>query len=180
MGTNILGVNAFHGDSSAALLSDGQLVSAIEEERYNRMKHWAGLPALSASGCLSMAGIDRIHHVAVSRDPRANMHYKFLRVAVRPLGWRKAAGRAVNSVRLIGVKDNLIGAGVPGLADAKLHFVEHHRAHLASAFFASPFEEAAVISVDGFGEFSSVMWAVGRGNRMDVRGSVRFPHSLGL
>jgi carbamoyltransferase len=180
MGTNILGVNAFHGDSSAALLSNGQLVSAVEEERYNRIKHWAGLPALSASGCLSMAGIDRVQHVAVSRDPRANMQYKLLRLAVRPLGWRKAAGRAVNGIRIMGVKDDLIAAGVPGLSDSKLHFVEHHRSHLASAFFASPFEEAAVISVDGFGDFSSAMWSVGRGNQMDVRGAVRFPHSLGL
>jgi carbamoyltransferase len=180
MGSNILGVNAFHGDSSAALLSNGQLVAAVEEERYNRMKHWAGLPSLSAAGCLSMAGVDRVQHVAVSRDPRANFQYKLLRIATQPLGWRKAAGRAVNSVRIIGVRDDLIAAGVPGLADAKLHFVEHHRAHLASAFFASPFEDAAVISVAGFCDFSSVMWAFGRGNRMDVRGAVRFPHSLGL
>jgi carbamoyltransferase len=67
-----------------------------------------------------------------------------------------------------------------GLGHARLHFVEHHRAHLASAFFASPFEEAAVVSLDGFGDFSSAMWGVGQGNRIDVRGNVRFPHSLGI
>jgi carbamoyltransferase len=178
--THILGLNAYHGDSSAALLSGGQLIAAVEEERYNRIKHWAGLPALAAAGCLEMGGVDRVQHLAISRDPRARFIDKMLRVAVRPTAWRKAAGRAVNSAKLTQVPQDLLGRGVPQVKDAQFHFVEHHRAHLASAFFASPFEDAAIVSVDGFGDFSSVMWGVGSGNKIEVLGSVQFPHSLGL
>ncbi len=90
------------------------------------------------------------------------------------------ARRATNAVRIGHVKQDLVKRGLGGLNGAHLHLVEHHRAHLASAFFAAPFEEAAVISIDGFGDFSSMMWGVGCGNRIEVRGSVQFPHSLGL
>ena len=172
----ILGLNAYHGDSSSAVFQDGQLISALEEERLNRIKHWAGLPVLSAKACLNG---EQPEHIAVSRDPRANLGAKFLRVASNPLNLRSAASRAGNSIRIAKIKDDLLAAGI-GTAATKLHFVEHHRAHLASAFFCSPFEEAAVVSIDGFGDFSSVMWGVGRGNQIDVKGSVRFPHSLGI
>ena len=178
--TIVLGLNAFHGDSSAALLVDGELRAALEEERVLRVKHWAGLPVEAAKACIHMAGVDGIEHLAISRDPRSHLLSKLGRVAVRPRLWGQAAKRAVNSARIAGIKDEAVRAGVPGLNKAKLHFVEHHRTHLASAFFASPFEEAAVVSVDGFGDFSSVMWGVGRGNRVDVKGCVRFPHSLGI
>ena len=180
MPTHILGLNAYHGDSSAALLTDGQLIAAVEEERYNRIKHWAGLPLLAAAGCLDMGGAEDIAHLAISRDPRARIVDKMMRVAVRPAAWRKAADRAANSVKLTKVQGDVVAGGVPQVRNAQFHFVEHHRAHLASAFFASPFEEAAVLSIDGFGDFSSVMWGVGRGNKIDVQGSVQFPHSLGL
>ena len=177
---HILGLNAYHGDSSAAVLVDGQLTAAIEEERLNRIKHWAGLPVLAAKRCLALSGGGDVHHVAVSRDPRANLGRKLLRLlgAMRRPG--HAVDRAVNSARIVRLQDELDANGVPGLANAKLHFVEHHRAHMASAFFPSPFEEAAVISIDGFGDFSSVMWGTGRGSRMQIRGAVHFPHSLGL
>ncbi len=175
----ILGVNAYHGDSSAALLEGGELRAAIEEERFNRVKHWAGLPAKAAAAC-AQAAASGIAHVAVSRDPRAHLVHKLLRVGTHPDLWKHTFNRAANSIHVAKLKQSLIEAGVPFIARSRLHFVEHHRAHLASAFFASPFEEAAVISVDGFGDFSSAMWAAGRGNHLDVRGSVRFPHSLGL
>ena len=163
--THILGLNAYHGDSSAAVLSSGQLAAAVEEERYNRIKHWAGMPALAAKGCLEMAGAGQVAHLAVSRNPGAHLVRKILRASTRPSSWRRAAGRAANSIEITKIREKLMAAGVPGLENARLHLVEHHRAHLASAFFASPFEEAAVLSVDGFGDFSSVMWGTGRGNR---------------
>jgi carbamoyltransferase len=172
----ILGVNAFHGDSSAALFRDGELRMAVEEERYNRIKHWAGLPRLAIESCL--AG-DKPGHLAISRDPRAHFLRKLVRVAVRPLDWPHIASRAANGVRVSRVRRDLESTGLIG-PETKCHFVEHHRAHLASAFFCSPFDEAAVISIDGFGDFSSVMWGVGKGNRIEVRSSVQFPHSLGL
>jgi carbamoyltransferase len=177
---NILGLNAFHGDASAALLRDGVLVAAIEEERLNRIKHWAGLPSLAAAACLAETDPAELEHIAISRDPRANLWRKVMRVATHPSSWSQVRSRASNSVRVTRAGSEL-SAALPAYADnARVHYVEHHRAHLASAFFASPFEEAAIASIDGFGDFSSAMWGVGRGNRFDVQGSIRFPHSLGL
>jgi len=172
----ILGLNAFHGDASAALLEDGQIVAALEEERLNRIKHWAGLPVLAAKACLQGEQPD---HVAISRDPKAHLANKLMRVAVRPHRWASLTSRAANSTRIAQVGRELAADGIQSQTN-KIHFVEHHRAHLASAFFASPFDEAAVISIDGFGDFSSVMWAIGRENQIEVRGSVSFPHSLGI
>jgi carbamoyltransferase len=179
-GTRILGLNAFHGDSSAALISGGDLIMAVEEERLNRIKHWAGLPIQAARACLSLTGTDSVDHIAISRDPRANLFKKILRIGTRPSSIGHALNRGVNSARLARTKQDLQRSGLTGLDKAQFHFVEHHRAHLASAFFASPFEEAAVVSVDGFGDFSSVMWGVGKDNQIEVLGSVNFPHSLGI
>jgi carbamoyltransferase len=177
---NILGLNAFHGDASAALLSDGQLTAAVEEERFNRIKHWAGFPALAAKECLR--GIDpaSLGHVAISRDPKAHLWRKLGRVAVRPGDWTRLVSRARNSIKVANLAEALTTSGVARPDQVRIHHVEHHHAHLASAFFASPFEEAAIVSIDGFGDFSSLMWGVGKGNRFDVHGAVRFPHSLGL
>ena len=86
----------------------------------------------------------------------------------------------MNNARIFQTKQELQRVGLPGIGNAKFHFVEHHRAHLASAFFVSPFEEAAVVSVDGFGDFSSIMWGTGKGSQIKILGSVQFPHSLGL
>ena len=174
---NILGLNAFHGDASAALLRDGQLVAALEEERLNRIKHWAGLPVLAAKACLQGTQPD---YIAISRNPKAHLADKLVRVALRPHRWPSLTSRASNSARIVQVGGELAAEGILPRQSHPIQFVEHHRAHLASAFFASPFEEAAVISIDGFGDFSSVMWGVGRGNELEVRGSVSFPHSLGI
>jgi carbamoyltransferase len=174
---NILGINAFHGDASAAVLRNGQLVAALEEERLNRIKHWAGLPLLAAKVCLQG---EQPEHIAVSRNPKAHLTDKLFRAALRPHRWLSLTSRATNSLRIAQVDKALAAEGIVPRAARQVHFVEHHRSHLASAFFASPFEEAAVISIDGFGDFSSVMWGVGKGNQIEVRGSVSFPHSLGI
>jgi carbamoyltransferase len=172
----IAGINAFHGDASAAVFLDGQLAVCVEEERYNRVKHWAGLPVLSLQACLEGEIPD---HLAVSRNPWAHFHRKLLRAVTRPQDLPRLAARAGNSFSVSRIGANLEGAGLVS-GRTKTHFVEHHRAHMASAFFCSPFEEAAVISIDGFGDFSSVMWGVGRGNQIEIKGGVHFPHSLGL
>jgi carbamoyltransferase len=177
---NILGLNAFHGDASAALLSNGELAAAVEEERFNRLKHWAGFPAEAARYCLSGVDPASLAHVAISRDPRAHLWRKLARVAARPGDWRRLASRAKNTFKVAGLAANLNSSGLLHSDHVRIHHVEHHRAHLASAFFASPFEDAAIVSIDGFGDYSSLMWGVGRGNRFEVRGGVRFPHSLGL
>jgi carbamoyltransferase len=171
----ILGINAFHGDASAALL-DAELVAAVEEERFNRVKHWAGLPTLAAKAVLNGAVPD---HIAISRDPKAHAWSKLSRLATRPGQWIRIFNRASNNLRVANFASELAAAGID-TPKAEIHFVEHHRAHLASAFFCSPFEEAAVISIDGFGDFASVMWGIGCGSHIDIKGSVLFPHSLGL
>ena len=177
---NILGLNAFHGDASAALLSDGHLVAAIEEERLNRIKHWAGFPNLAAAACLEGTDPNDVEHVAISRNPFAHLGRKALYAALRPASWPRSVSRAANVFQVARLSAERPGTILSELKRARIYKVEHHRAHLASAFFASPFEEAAVVSVDGFGDYSSIQWGIGRGNRINVLGSVLFPHSLGI
>ncbi len=177
----ILGLNAYHGDASVALVKDGQLVSAIEEERLNRQKHCAGFPALSARTVLEQAGLapGDVEHVGVSRDPRAHLGGKALAALRRPGLLRQAVGRLANLGKVQGAGSDLaraLGAGFRG----RLHAVGHHRSHLASAFYVSPFEEAACLSLDGFGDFVSGMRGVGRGTELRILDEVHFPHSLGL
>jgi carbamoyltransferase len=176
----ILGLNAFHGDASAALLSEGQLVSAIEEERLNRIKHWAGFPNLAAAACLNGSDRNEVEHVAISRNPFAHISRKVLYAAARPASWQRSMSRVANIVQVSRLSSERPGTILSELKRARTHKVEHHRAHLASAFFASPFDQAAVVSVDGFGDYTSVQWGIGCGNRIEVLGSVLFPHSLGI
>jgi carbamoyltransferase len=182
--TTILGLNAYHGDAAAALVVDGELVAAVEEERLNRVKHCAGFPSLAARWCLEDAGVapEELDHVAVGRDPRANIGAKVIRTLMHPTSPRFLRARLENAGRVRDVRAQLAEAlGIPQeRLRAQMHNVEHHQAHVASAFFVSPFDEAAVLSVDGFGDFASTMLAVGRGNRIEVLDRVLFPHSLGI
>jgi carbamoyltransferase len=180
--TAILGLNAYHGDAAAALLIDGELVAAAEEERFNRVKHCAGFPALAARWCLEDAGLrpHEIDHVAVSRDPRANLGRKILRMLRHGTSARYLRERLQNAARIRDVESALRAALGAERVEATMHNVEHHQAHVASAFFVSPFEDAAILSVDGFGDFASTMLAEGHGNRFDVLERVTYPHSLGI
>jgi carbamoyltransferase len=182
--TAILGLNAYHGDASAALVIDGELVAAAEEERFNRLKHVAGFPTLAAAWCLEDAGLSvgDVDHVAIGRDPRANLRAKVLQTLGRLRNPRYVADRMRSMSRVRGVKDDLAEAlGISsGAMRATFHNIEHHQAHAASAFFVSPFDEAAVLTVDGFGDFASALVAVGRGSRIEVLDRVTFPHSLGI
>lgn len=180
--TVILGLNAYHGDAAAALVVDGELVAAAEEERFNRVKHCAGFPALAARWCVQDAGVNPadLDHVAVSRDPRANLGQKLLRTIRHGASTRFLTQRLQNAARVRDVGSALAEAlGVDRLP-ARIHNVEHHQAHVASAFFVSPFEDAAILSVDGFGDFASTMLAEGHGSRFEVLERVIYPHSLGI
>jgi len=177
----VLGINAYHGDASAALVHDGKLIAAVEEERFNRIKHCAGFPGHAIRYCLEAAGIgvEDLDHVGISRDPSAHLHKKVLFAASR-------AAKGAGATSLINqVKDRLGNAArirdskseLARVCDtpknrirAQFHNVEHHRAHLASCFYVSPFERAALLSIDGFGDFISTMWGVGDGRRIDVLG----------
>lgn len=180
----ILGINAYHGDSSACIYKDGEIIAASEEERFRRIKHWAGFPSMAIQFCLNEAGItiNELDYIAVSRDPRANFLRKIFTALKNRLSLKNMINRAQNLK-----KANSIEAEIckqfhlpPATLKAKIVQVEHHRSHLASAFFASPFEEAAILSIDGFGDFSSTMLATGKGNQIKVLDTVSYPHSLGV
>jgi carbamoyltransferase len=177
----VLGLNAYHGDAAACLVRDGVLVAAAEEERFRRIKHWAGLPSEAAQWCLrgagaSLADVDRI---AVNQDPRANLGRKLAYLAARRPGLSLVLDRVRNRRRREGI-DSALSKVLGEPFRGRVEFVEHHRAHLASAYLASPFPEAVALSVDGFGDFASAAWGVGRGARLTVDDKVYFPHSLGI
>jgi carbamoyltransferase len=178
---NVLGINAYHGDVSAALLRDGELVAAVEEERFTRVKHAAGFPQHAIAACLAMGGVapGDVEHVAVSRDPRAHLLRKaWFALRSRP-GWGLITDRMRNAGRIRGVAERIEESLGPS-AKRRVHSVEHHPAHLGSTFFASGFDEAAVCAIDGFGDFVSTSSGVGQGNTITVDQRVYFPHSLGL
>ena len=181
---NILGINAYHGDVSAVLVRDGVLVAAVEEERFRRIKHVAGFPTQAIRACLDMAGVTptEIDHVGVSRNPKAHLWHKGLfALTQRPKGGM-IGDRAANYRRVGAIPETVAEVLGLGPSDRKpqVHWVEHHPAHLASTFFVSPFDEAAVCAIDGFGDFVSTSWATGRGSHLDVIHRTYFPHSLGV
>lgn len=181
----ILGINAYHADSSAAIFVNGVMIAAIEEERFRRVKHWAGFPSLAIQFCLQEAGVtfEQVDYFAIGRDPKAKFLKKLLFVAANPAG---SVGvikdRLSNSKKVASVGEEL--AALSGLPvekfNGKVVNVEHHRSHIASAFFASPFEEAACLSIDGSGDFTTTMIGIGRGNNIEILDSVDFPHSIGI
>ncbi len=180
----ILGLNAYHGDSAAALIRDGKIIAAIEEERINRIKHWAGFPVESVKFVLNYAGVSikDIDYLTIGRDPKAKIIQKGLRSLRKLFSSKFLKDRVSNIKRVINVKDDLSHA--LNITDftklPEISHIEHHRSHLASAFYPSPFEKSAILSIDGFGDFSSTMLAYGEENRIKVIDSVSYPHSLGI
>lgn len=178
----VLGINAYHGDSSACLVRDGQLVAAAEEERFRRIKHWAGFPAEAIRYCLREAGVGLadVNHFAINRDPKANFLRKSGFTLTKRPNLKFVMDRLRNAREVTTFEEELALAFPRERLTGVIHHVEHHLAHLASAFLVSPFERAVVVSVDGFGDFASAAWGVGQGNTIDVEDKVYFPHSLGI
>ena len=180
----ILGLNAFHGDSSACILKDGEVIVALEEERIRRVKHWAGFPIEAIKYCLQDAGITikDIDYITISRDPSANVIKKIKHTLKNKVSVSAILDRYSNSKKVKSVKATL--AEELGVTEkeikAEIHNIEHHRSHLGSSFFASPFEKSALLSIDGFGDFTSTMTAIGNGNQIEVLDAVHFPHSAGI
>ncbi len=179
---NILGLNAYHGDSSACLVRDGELIAAAEEERFRRIKHWAGFPSKSISYCLEAGGIslEKVDYIAINSDSKANFYKKIgyllknrpsLGFVLDRLKNRKQRDDVNGELRRCFPKSRFQGKVVP---------VEHHLAHLASAHIVSPFDQSIVVSVDGFGDFSSGAWGIGDGFDIEITDRVYFPHSLGI
>ncbi len=178
----ILGINAYHADASVALVSDGRVIAAAEEERFRRIKHWAGFPSEAINWCLTDAGISlgQVDHIAINTQPKAQRWRKVAYTLLHRPSPRFLWDRLKNKRQRAGLAQRLSEAFPDQVLNARLHFVEHHRAHLASAFFASPFENAAVVSVDGFGDFASSAWGVGNGSILTLDDHIFFPHSLGV
>lgn len=178
----ILGLNAFHGDSSACIIKDGQLIAAVEEERLRRIKHWAGFPSEAIRYCLKEAGaeLSDLDVVAFNQNNKSNL----LRKVRYTLGTRPSASFVLDRVRNRKARASigeLLEQNFPeSTFKGTLKPVDHHLAHMSSAFHVSPFEEATVVSVDGFGDFASGGWGYGKGTNIDVEGQVYFPNSLGI
>jgi len=179
---HVLGINADQADVSAVLLRDGEVQVALEEERFRRVKHCTGFPGAAVRKCLEVGGIDAtdVDHVAVNGLPRANL----LRRALFSLGHPPRPRDVRARLSAMGGGGTLRGElssalELPPERLPPVHRVEHHVSHLASAHFASPFEDAAVCSMDGYGDFASGALARGRGNKLDLLGKTYFPHSLG-
>lgn len=181
---NILGINAFHGDSSACLVADGRVVNAIEEERINRIKHWAGLPIESIKWCLFDAkiNISDIDYIAVSRNPSAHLHKKILRAITKTPSLDFLKNRLSNVAKISEIKSQIAEALNIDVSviKAEVKNVEHHLAHIGSSFLVSPYSEAVCVTVDGFGDFVSVMRGIGKDNKIKILDWVEFPHSLGI
>jgi carbamoyltransferase len=179
----ILGINAYHGDAAASIVKDGQLIAAAEEERFNRKKHCAGFPVLAIRYCLEAAGIslDQVDHIGISRDPSAHLHKKILFSLTKLAALSGLiTARLANAAKIRDLRQDLVRVlGVAPSEKVQFHNVEHHKAHMASCFFVSPFERAAILSIDGFGDFISTMWGMGQSSRIDVLGQVEYPHSAG-
>ena len=179
---NILGINAYHGDSSACLVRDGRLVAAAEEERFRRIKHWAGFPSEAIRYCLSEGNIElnNVHRVAINTDPKANLWKKIGYTVAKTPDLKFVIDRLRNANERRGVEEELRKTFANSNFTGEVDYVEHHHAHLASSFYVSGYEDAVVVSVDGFGDFASAAWGQGTGTDIDVTGRVYFPHSLGI
>lgn len=179
---HILGLSFFYHDSAAALLRDGALVAAAEEERFSRIKHDFGFPDLSIKFCLEEAGIEAgdLDYVVFYEKP----FHKFERILMTglqayPRSWRPF-GQAM--ISWFGDKlwiENLIKTKL-GIPNAKILFADHHVSHAASAFYPSPFDEAAILTLDGVGEWTTAAMGKAKGNTISLENEIRFPHSLGL
>ncbi len=181
--TSILGISAFYHDSAAALIVDGKLVAAAQEERFTRKKHDPKFPTHAIEYCLREAGITAadLDYVVFYEKP----FVKFERLLETYLAFAPRGFRSFVMAMPVWLKEKLfisreIRQAMAGATKAKLVFTEHHESHAASAFFPSPFEEAAILTLDGVGEWCTTALGVGRGNRIELMREISFPHSLGL
>jgi carbamoyltransferase len=177
----ILGLNAFHGDSSACLLKNGVLIAAAEEERFSRVKHCAGFPVEAIRWCLNEGKIDLkdVEHLSLNQDWKANFIRKiFYTISKRP-SFKLLIEKFRNKQERLNLNYHLSKAFPDNEFKGSIHQVEHHICHLSSAFHVSPFNKAVVLSVDGFGDFASTAWGVANGTKIDLEERIYFPHSLG-
>lgn len=179
---NILGISAFYHDSAAALVRDGEIIAAAQEERFSRKKHDHRFPKNAVNYCLLEGGIrpDGLDHVIFYDKPLT----KFERLLETYLGYAPAGINSFNKAMPLWLKEKLwmpdtIKKEMDGYK-GKVLFCNHHESHAASAFYPSPFKEAAILTIDGVGEWTTASWGIGNGNDLQLKNEIRFPHSLGL
>ncbi len=177
----ILGINCYHGDSSACLVKDGYLVAACEEERFKRIKHWAGFPKESIKYCLQEAHISfaDINYVAVNQDLKANWFKKISYIILKRPSFDYISNKIKTKSKRSNIK-TIINNQMNANIKANVSYIEHHLSHLASTFYVSPFKKASIVSVDGFGDFTSTMWGLGINEKINIDDKIIFPHSLGI
>jgi carbamoyltransferase len=178
----ILGVNAYHGDSAACIINEDGLIAAAEEERFNRIKHWAGFPSESIKFCLEEAGItlEELSYVAINTDPKANFLKKIIYTIRAMPSPKLVISRVLNRKKRLSISDEINLLFPDQKFTGELKTINHHLCHLASAHLVSPFEDSTIISVDGFGDFSSGAIGQGIGKEITIHKNHLFPHSLGL
>ena len=179
----VLGISAFYHDSAACVVVDGDIVAAAQEERFTRKKHDDAFPALAVDYCLREAGrsIADVDYVVFYEKPMR----KFERLLETYLAYAPAGLKSFRMSMPVWLNEkvrqrSVIRKALGPSCRAPIAFTEHHESHAASAFFCSGWEDASVLTVDGVGEWATSSWGVGRGNRMELRGELRFPHSIGL
>lgn len=177
----VLGISCYYHDAGAALVRDGQLVAAAEEERFNRRKHCSDFPALAVKYCLDEAGItiNEVDYIGFYEKPLV----KFSRILETILaGWPRTYWSWVRSLPVWLETKLRAGATIQEQlgTDKDIYYCQHHLAHAASAFLVSGFDESAIITADGVGEWTTTSWGVGRGTEMEILKEIRFPHSVGL
>ena len=178
----ILGLNAFHGDSSACLIIDGILVAAAEEERFLRIKHWAGFPSQSIEFCLEHKNISLkdVDVIAVNSDPKTNFFNK-LKFSIKNITKTKFLKNRLKVLqKKMSLKDYLNKDFPSHKFNGSIERVEHHYAHLVSAHTVSPFSESITVSIDALGDFVSTAWGIGINDSVDMKNKIYFPHSLGI
>ena len=178
----VLGINAYHGDSSAAIVRDGKLIAAVEEERFNRVKHWAGLPVESMRYCLREAGMkfSDLEHIAINLNPKVNNLRRLLFILRQRPDLKLIFERLRKRAQTKSLRDTIAEAFAAEPMKAQVHHIEHHLAHLASSYLCSPFRDAINVSVDGMGDFASAAWGPGVNGEITIEGRVFSPHSLGI
>jgi len=180
--TTILGINAYHGDSSACVIKDGKLVAAAEEERFNRIKHWAGFPVEAIKYCLESAGIeiDEIDEIAINHNPKSNYWRKVVFILFGSANLKFISSKLILQKKKKSILDDFKLAFPEKQIKATIVYIDHHQAHLASTFLASPYSRAVLLSIDGFGDFCSTAWGLGQDTKIQIEDQIYFPHSLGI
>ncbi len=180
----ILGINAYHGDSSACLIHNGKLIACAEEERFLRIKHWAGFPEKSIQYCLDEARVSMadISHIGVARNPKANIAKKISFLLKNRQSIKKIFSKKDYLKSMGNIPKMIAESWQEDVACIKKKMipVEHHLAHMASAYLVSPFDNAAILTMDGFGDFASSISGYGDQNQLNIFDRIYYPHSLGL